>query len=514
MNAIIYTRVSTDEQAEKGFSLRHQKQLLTTYCSINQIKVVKHFEEDFSAKNFNRPEWKNLMEYASKNKKQIDTILFTKWDRFSRNSDEARIVIRKLSEMGIEVNSVEQPLDLNNPNNKLILSMYLVIPEVENDNISQRTKDGMRRAMKEGCFLAKAPYGYDNAKVMAKTSIVPNENAKIVIKAFEEVAKGIDAVEVIRKRLKNENGLQLQKQQFYNMLRNSIYYGKIFVPEYKKENSEFVDGIHDAIISKELFLRVQDILIGRKKVNSKPPSHINENFPIKANLICPVCGKQITGSKSRGNGGAYEYYHCTSKCKVRFKKDDVHGRIKDMLNEASLNANVINLYGAILTDAITSNEIDAQKLICKLNTEAIATKKMIIDAEDRLMAKEIDINLFNKVTERYNDKIFEIENKIANLERNNAHLKKYVGNSVKLLCNMGKFFNQLEDSRKGSFLRLIYPENLVIEKDGFRTNSMNVVLDLLTRIDKASQNFETKKATLSNGFSNVAPPLGLEPRTL
>ncbi len=481
MNAIIYTRVSTDEQAEKGFSLRHQKQLLTTYCTLNQIRVIKHYEEDFSAKNFNRPEWKNLMEYATVNKKNIDKILFTKWDRFSRNADEARSVIRKFTSMGIDVNAVEQPLDLSNPDNKVMLAMYLILPEVENDKISLRTKDGMRRAMKEGCFLAKAPYGYSNAKIMGKTSVIPNEKAEIVKFAFTEVSKGIDAVEVIRKRLKTERGLELQKQQFYNMLRNTIYYGKILVPEYKKEVAELIDGIHEPIISGYLFSSVQDVLDGRKK-NSKMPSIINEDFPIKANLVCPVCGKQITGSKSRGNGGLYEYYHCTAKCKVRYKKNHVHEMIKVKLNEVSLNANIVSLYGAVLTDTITNNEKDAQKLIIELEKEVLATKKMIIDAEDRLMAKEIDLTLFNRVTERYNDKISELEVKKLNLERNNSEIKKYVGNSVKVLCNLGGFFNQLENSRKSSFLKLIYPENLTIEKDGFRTNSVNVVLELLTRI--------------------------------
>ena len=514
MNTIIYTRVSTDEQAEKGFSLRHQKQVLQTYCTINKIKIIKHFEEDFSAKNFNRPEWKKLMDFVAKNKNQVDKILFTKWDRFSRNSDESRDVIRKLKALGIEVNSIEQPLDLTIPNNKLILSMYLMMPEIENDNISERTKDGMRRAMREGCFLAKAPYGYTNAKVMEKTSIIPNSHAEIVKSAYVEVAKGIDAVEIIRKRLKEEIGLKIQKQQFYYMLRNPVYYGKISLQEYKKENAELIDGIHEAIISKDLFLTVQNVLDGRKNKGAKLPSIVNLDFPIKANLICPICGKQITGSKSKGNGGHYEYYHCTSKCRVRYKKEYIHDRIKEMLNKASLNSNVIELYGAVLTDAITNNEKDSQKRISELNTEVLATQKMIIDAEDRLMIKDIDLSLFNRVTERYNDKILELQDKISNLEVNNAHLKKYVGNSVKLLCNMGEFFNRLPDGRKGSFLRAIYPENLVVEKEGFRTNSENVVLELLTRVIGGSQNSEIKKVIPKNDFSNLAPSLGLEPRTL
>lgn len=514
MNAIIYSRVSTDEQAEKGFSLRHQKQMLETFCTISNINIIKHYEEDFSAKNFNRPAWKNLMDYVIKNKKQIDKVLFTKWDRFSRNADEARDVIRKLSNLGIVVDAIEQPLDLSNPNNKLILSMYLIMPEVENDNISIRTKEGMRRAMKEGCFLAKAPYGYDNAKVFGKTSVVPNEDAKVVLRAFMEVAKGLEAVEVIRQRLKTEIGLNLKKQQFYNMLRNNLYRGKIVIPEYKKESVEVISGIHEPIVSNELFRIVQDVLDGKRNAGAKLPSMINENFPIKSNLICPNCGKQITGSKSKGNGGSYEYYHCNTRCGVRHRKQSIHESIERMLDEASISKSIKKLYGSILTDTITANQKDAKKRIDELNAELEKIEKMVIDAEDRFVAREIELDVFNRVAERYNGKILELKKQIANLQQDNGMLKKYVENSVELLSNMGEFFNRLPDGRKASFLRTIYPENLVMEKEDFRTTSKNTILELLTRIDKGSQNGKKKKAIPKNGFSTVAPPLGLEPRTL
>ena len=58
-NAIIYTRVSTDEQADKGYSLRYQEERLRQYADIQKIKVVQHFKDDFSDMSidltFNKP---------------------------------------------------------------------------------------------------------------------------------------------------------------------------------------------------------------------------------------------------------------------------------------------------------------------------------------------------------------------------------------------------------------------------------------------------------------------------
>lgn len=512
-NVITYSRVSTDEQADHGFSLGHQKEMLNKYCEIKNINIVKHFTEDFSAKNFERPEWKELMKYVKKNKHLIDEILFTKWDRFSRNSEGALTVIRELTAMGIMVNSIEQPLDLSIPDNKVMLAMYLILPEVENDKISQRTKDGMRRAKKEGCFMAKAPYGYSNTKIMEKTSIEPNSDSKIVLKAFKEVAKAIEPVEVIRKKFKIEYGLKLEKQQFYNMLRNVTYAGMIRIPEYKKEKEEIIKAIHEPIIDADLFKNVQCVLDGRKNSDAKFPTSESEFFPLRGNFICPNCGKQITASRSKGNGGHYYYYHCKSSCKIRLKKELVHDRIQNVLNTISLNENSKKLFKAILSDVINSNTVDAKTRIKELKKEQESIKIMLEKAEDKYLDDELTPSEYLKIKNRYSDKIAEIENRIDSLNENDNNLNKYVDDSVDLLGKLGNVFNHLQNKEKGSFLRVLYPENIILEKECFRTNSENSLVELMTRIYGGSQNTEMKKATPKNGFSIVAPSLGLEPRS-
>lgn len=91
--AIIYTRVSTDDQAQNGYSLPHQQTILEKYCELHGIEVVQHFREDHSAKDFNRPEFVKLMELVKANRGKIDKVLFTRWDRFSRNQEASLSVI-------------------------------------------------------------------------------------------------------------------------------------------------------------------------------------------------------------------------------------------------------------------------------------------------------------------------------------------------------------------------------------------------------------------------------------
>ncbi|WP_449397682.1 recombinase family protein [Chryseobacterium wanjuense] len=59
--ADLYIRVSTDEQAEKGYSQRDQDERLRKYCMNNNISINKIIYEDHSAKSFERPEWKKYL---------------------------------------------------------------------------------------------------------------------------------------------------------------------------------------------------------------------------------------------------------------------------------------------------------------------------------------------------------------------------------------------------------------------------------------------------------------------
>lgn len=79
-SAYLYVRVSTDEQKRKGYSLPEQEDRLLRHCEQNQIAVRGIFREDFSAKDFNRPEWKKIINALKKNRKSPpDSILFIKW---------------------------------------------------------------------------------------------------------------------------------------------------------------------------------------------------------------------------------------------------------------------------------------------------------------------------------------------------------------------------------------------------------------------------------------------------
>lgn len=95
--AYLYVHVSTEEQKRKGYSLPEHEYRLLKYCKYNNIEVNGIYPEDYSAKNFNRPERKELFfEVKKKSAGEDKNILFIKWDRFSRNVEYAYEMIGKI----------------------------------------------------------------------------------------------------------------------------------------------------------------------------------------------------------------------------------------------------------------------------------------------------------------------------------------------------------------------------------------------------------------------------------
>src|SRR5215470_1592674 len=99
--ADLYIRVSTDEQADKGYSQRNQEELLRRYCEMRSTQIRKVIFEDHSAKTFDRPKWTAYLQDLRKHKGKSDMVLFTKWDRFSRNTSDAYQMIKTLRQLGV-----------------------------------------------------------------------------------------------------------------------------------------------------------------------------------------------------------------------------------------------------------------------------------------------------------------------------------------------------------------------------------------------------------------------------
>jgi DNA invertase Pin-like site-specific DNA recombinase len=222
--AIIYTRVSTDEQAEKGYSLAEQESRLRKYCLDNWYTVAGHYTDDHSAKTFNRPAFQRMLDDVRSKRIRADALIVTKYDRFSRNIEQAYEMKKVLKSMKLELVVVEGMSKNGFPEDILFEAIAMAIPQIENEHRSRNTRKGLRQAQREGRWVSKPPIGYKFDHSTGKPLLIPDERAVLVREAFELFATGLFQMKEVRTKLKS-SGLNCSKQQFKNLLTNPLYYG-------------------------------------------------------------------------------------------------------------------------------------------------------------------------------------------------------------------------------------------------------------------------------------------------
>lgn len=512
--ADLYIRVSTDEQAEKGYSQRDQEERLRKYCQINRIHVRNVLYEDHSAKTFNRPEWKKLLVILKKNQGKSDLVLFTKWDRFSRNTSDAYQMISVLRRVGVEPQAVEQPLDLSIPENKMMLAFYLATPEVENDRRALNVFHGMRRAKKEGRWMATAPVGYINRSTEDGLKyIAPNPPvSEIMTWAFNELSKGVLNTQQVWEGARRK-GLKSSKNAFWCAIRNPVYCGKIFIPKYKDEEGRLVQGKHQPLISESLFYQVQDVLDGRKKAPGTKYT-VDDEIHLRGFLICPKCERKLTGSASKGRNRHYHYYHCTPQCGSRFKSELVNDAMISEINKYTFSFPNLELYRNVITSVYQSvsaaDRIDKQRV----KEELKMANDRIVKARELLITGDLEPDDYRIIKSESTDKINRLEGQLSELTQNNSNIESLWDKAIGSLCGLAKVYEKGTADQRRKIVGSMFPENLTFNGFGFRTKRVNEVARVMCLI--SSQLEGQKKGTSHSDFdlSREVTEAGLEPAQL
>ena len=512
-NVILYVRVSTDEQADKGFSLRDQEQKLINYCQVNNINILSIYKEDYSAKTFNRPEFKKLLQYCKKNAKLIDGLLFIKWDRFSRNTTESYNKIAMFNKLGIIVNAIEQPLDLSIPEQGLMLAVYLSMPEVENHRRSLNVTAGIRRAFKEGRYVVSPPKGYIMGRDSSKKPIlIPSKDAEFVVEAFEMLAIGIySQKEVLDKLIKK--GFNTSKTAFARIIRNPIYCGDIYIKAFKDEKEMTVQGIHEPLISKVLFNKVQTIIDGKKKQHGVTHKKVNANFPLKDFVLCPKCGNPLLASTSKGRSKYYSYYHCTKPCSTRYKAEDVELWFHNFLGSISLNKNSQLLLFKMIKNRI-SNQTKQNALGPKHYQAIKNIESKLIKLQDLYIEGAIVKEDFDRVNERYKNLLSELKQKEIQHKEVSKTINIYK-EGLKKLNSIDSQFVKTDIDHKRKLIGSIFPKKFQFEKNEVRTADINPILLKIASVNKGLQRNKKRDKSKKIDLSRNVLEAGLEPaRTL
>jgi site-specific DNA recombinase len=510
----LYIRVSTDEQADKGYSQRNQDETLRRYCDINGLKIRKVIYEDHSAKTFNRPEWNKYLADLKKNRNKADLVLFTKWDRFSRNAGDAYQMISTLRRLGVEPQGVEQPLDLSIPENKMMLAFYLAAPEVENDRRALNVFFGMRRAKKEGRYMGTAPMGYINKtnENNEKYITLKEPDASIMKWAFKEVADGVYAADQVRKQAA-QKGLKCSRMSFWLALRNPVYCGKIKICSFKDEEETIVEGQHEPLISEKLFYDVQEILSGRKRKTRPCGTRITGHnmLPLRGFLICPKCGRMLTGSGSKGRYSIYYYYHCIASCGCRFGASTTNESFVTDLKKFIPHPGVSEVFVNLINDTFQNfnKQLNSNKKQILIQLEEI--NKRLKNAREMFADQKMDSDDYKTIKSECTIKINELEMKLTASPEKEKNIDILLNKAVGHLSDVDVLYDQADIDDKRKIISSIYPENLVFDGEAYRTNRLNEAVRLIYKLGESFNEIKKRKEPDYLALSREVVPAGIEP---
>lgn len=510
--AILYVRVSTDEQADKGYSQRGQEETLRRYCTLNSIEIEDTIYEDHSAKSFERPQWKNILIQLRQKRSKTNLILFTKWDRFSRNAGDAYQMINILRKLGAEPQAIEQPLDLSVPENKMMLAFYLAAPEVENDRRALNVFHGMRRAKKEGRWMASAPFGYrnriseDNRKYIAIHPV----HGPLIKEVFKELATGRFNTEQVWKMAKGD-GLTCSKQAFWMAIRNPVYCGKIFIPPFKDEPGHFVSGQHEPLISEQLFDEVQDVIDGRKRnLLNKPKIVSNDNLPLRGFVHCPKCNRMLTGSASKGKYNYYYYYHCSSGCNVRFNAELMNQQFHKELTKYIPRPGRIELYTAAIINDFKSRsrlqDMERKNLVAELER----INKRLQNARMMKVDGDLADDDFRILKTECNVRIEEIEKKLGMLSHKHSEINNLLEQSLLKLSRLDVLYENGSVEERRRIISSMFPENLHFDGTAYRTPRINEGVNLIYQTMKGLEGKKKETNPENLALSRMVHPTRFE----
>jgi len=201
MKAIGYVRVSTNEQAKEGISLRHQEEKVKAYAALHEMELVDIVvDEGLSAKTLSgRPGAMRIIDQCLAG--EVEAVIVYKLDRMFRNAQEALDVSTKLNKSGVALHSVTEKIDTQSAMGKFFFTIMAACAEMERNLVSERTRDALQHKKRSGEVYNHAPYGYD----VVEGKLVDNEYEQGIIKRIKSLREEEVSLQGIADKLNTDN---------------------------------------------------------------------------------------------------------------------------------------------------------------------------------------------------------------------------------------------------------------------------------------------------------------------
>ena len=507
-----YKRVSTAMQID-GYSLDAQRARMKAYADFNDYEIVGEYEDaGKSGKSIEgRLQFRQMMEDVKSGKDNISYVLVFKLSRFGRNAADVLSTLQVMQDFGVNLICVEDGIDSSKDAGKLMISVLSAVAEIERENIRVQTMEGRIQKAREGKWNGGfAPYGYQ----LVNGRLEINEEEAVAIRTIYDQYVNTDiGSNGISKYLENHGIRKIQRQNGKNplfdahlvrlILKNPVYCGKIAYGRRKTEkvhgtrneyhlveqdNFLLVDGLHEAIISEEVWNAAQAKLIAQAKKYEHVNKGKNERTHLLSGIVkCPVCGVGMYGNKSikyKKDGSRYKdffYYGCKQRNMQRGHKCDYRKQIREELLDDAVAEVIVKLVSNPNFATMMQEKINMKVDTTAIDQEIANYEKQLrqnssiksklmeeidnLDPDDRHYIRrksDLDDRLY-----RMYDKIEELESQLmdARAKKTSIEAEKITGDNIyKVLICFDKLYFTMNDVERRQLIEALIEEIQIYEE--------------------------------------------------
>jgi hypothetical protein len=334
-------------------------------------------------------------------------------------------------------------------------------------DLSNNTKRGLREKVRRGEYPSRADIGYLN-DTRTKTIVIDRRKSKIIKEMFELAALGNSTLEALSLFLKDKgvvskNGKILKRDRIKYILTNPFYYG------FFRYAGEIHQGKHQPIVSKQLWDKVQEVLIKRGHQRDNPK---NQPKPLCGLLKCAECGCAITAEtktkcQKNGNVHNYLYYRCTKKkghcSQLAVRDTELDSQLTDSLKTFVMPAEWAEQLNAMADKDDRESARSVGAVVQDLRSKAEDTDRKLQRLLNAYLDQDIEQENYRTEKNRLTSDKKSLEEQIARLEQQRtawlAPLKQWVRDAEKL----GEITLSPELHPKKSFAQKIFGSHPVLK---------------------------------------------------
>jgi site-specific DNA recombinase len=409
-----------------------------------------------------------LETFLKDNAKDIDFLVFIKYDRFSRNLMEALQAIQRIeNKYKIHLEAALEPIgcERNHPDYFKRRAQYLLDAEAEWHRIRDRTKFGIHEARSMGRHIAMAPFGYVNQRDIEKKPIIEidPEKSSIIKTIFDQYMNGASLHDI---------KIQAQKTGFtrkgngaiMRVLTNPTYAGLVIVPAYRDTPQRMIKGIHEGIIDEDTWREVQY----RLGTLHRPKNLLADDAPLRGVLHCS-CGRTLTAAESKGKSKWYWYYKCNGHKGSNYSALKLHSQFDEVLAGLSLPSHHIEY---LVERSRVEMKEQLQERSDRLKTKRVELGKQLKlkeSLDEKFFMEQVSPETYKKWDSTYSHSIYQLKEEISNLEGDNNKAWELFESELPKLNDMKFLFQNATLLQKQLFIRLVFDSQLSYYDGSYRT---------------------------------------------